>query len=297
MMLGRMFVLCVFLHVAFATAAEQAPAPSQEVGMVVDYSPARSTHTIQRGNTTLPVKLGTLVVAGDVVKVNGTGRVFIQLNDGTQHDVGPGEWRVPDAKPLGPIASLLRSLPRLLDVQAHIAASASTRGAETCDAADANATIEAPILREHSKVSAGKQNLALGWFGGCAPFTVELRKGDSVIGAAKGLPRRQQQFTDLDLTPGLYQLRIADAAGHNRAYGIEVLASTPTPPADFETADSATATIARALWLAELDDGAWRLESFKTLRPLMAQKERIAALIGDYLLVSTDDAASTTATP
>jgi hypothetical protein len=178
----------------------------------------------------------------------------------------------------------------LLDVQAHIAASASTRGGETCDAADPNAAIEAPILRAHSKITAGKQNLALGWFGGCAPFSVDLKKGATTIATAQGLKRRQQQFVDLDLAAGLYQLRITDAQGHERAYDIDVVATTPPPPADLDATDSATATIARALWLAELDDGDWRLESFKTLRPLMAQKERIAVMIGDYLLVSTDAA-------
>jgi hypothetical protein len=275
----------------FVTAAAAADAPTHEVGMVVDYSPARSTQSIKRGTTALPVKLGTLVMAGDVVQVSAGGRVFVQLNDGTQHDVGPGEWQVPDSKPLGPVASLLRSLPRLLDVQAHIASSASTRGGETCDPNEPNASIEAPILRENSKVTAGKQSLALGWFGGCAPFAVDLTKGTVSVASAKDLKRRQQQFADLDLAPGRYQLRIEDAAGHRKAYGIDVVEKTPPPPADLESADSATAAIARALWLAELDDGAWRLESFKTLRPLMAQKERIAALIGDYLLVSTDDAA------
>lgn len=286
----RMFVVCVFLTAA-ADAADQpsAPAATDEVGMIVDYSPARSTNTIRRGGTTLPVKLGTLLMADDVIVVSGGGRVVVQLNDDTQHDVGPGEWRVPAAKPLGPIASLLRSLPRLLDVQAHIAASASTRGGETCDAADTSAAIEAPILRDRSKVTAGKQNLALGWFGGCAPFGVDLKKGDTTIGTVQGLKRRQQQFVDLDLTVGLYELRIADAQGHERSYGIDVVATTPPPPADLEVTDSATATIARALWLAELDAGAWRLESFKTLRPLMTQKERIATLIADYLLVSADD--------
>ncbi len=277
------------LGVAHIHAAAPDAAAAHEVGMVVDYSPARSTQSIKRGAATLPVKLGTLVMAGDVVQVNAGGRVFVQLNDGTQHDVGPGEWQVPDSKPLGPVASLLRSLPRLLDVQAHIASSASTRGGESCDANDPNVSIEAPILREHSKVTAGKQNLALGWFGGCAPFAVDIVKGTVAVAGVKDLKRRQQQFVDLDLTPGQYQLRIEDAAGHRKTYGIDVVDKAPAPPADLESADSATAAIARALWLAELDGGAWRLESFKTLRPLMVQKERIAALIGDYLLVSTDD--------
>jgi hypothetical protein len=290
----RMFVICVFSSAAADAADQPSPAASVEVGMIVDYSPARSTHTIRRGAVTLPVKLGTLLVAGDVIVVGGGGRVVVQLNDDTQHDVGPGEWRVPAAKPLGPIASLLRSLPRLLDVQAHIAASASTRGGETCDGADQSAAIEAPILRDRSKVTAGKQSLALGWFGGCAPFGVALKKGDTQIGTVQGLKRRQQQFADLDLTVGLYELRITDAQGHERAYAIDAVAATPPPPADLEATDSATATIARALWLADLDEGAWRLESYKTLRPLMAQKERIAVLIGQYLLISTDAAAAAT---
>ena len=296
MHVSTLFIVCVLISGAVVASDQPSEAaPTHEVGMIVDYSPARSTHTIRRGDTTLPVKLGTLLMAGDLIVVGGGGRVVVQLNDDTQHDVGPGEWRVPDAKPLGPIASLLRSLPRLLDVQARIAASASTRGGETCDATDASTVIEAPILREHSKITAGKQNLALGWFGGCAPFSVDFKKGATTIGSAQGLARRQQQFTDLDLTPGLYQLRIADAHGHERSYGIEVVTTVPPPPADLDATDSATATIARALWLAELDDGSWRLESYKTLRPLMAQKERIAALIGDYLLVSTD--AATTPAP
>lgn len=292
-LVGAIVVLGVAGTFAAApTAPTTEPAPTHEVGMVVDYSPARSTQSIKRGDATLPVKLGTLVMAGDVVQVNAGGRVFVQLNDGTQRDVGPGEWRVPDSKPLGPIANLLRSLPRLLDVQAQIAATASTRGGETCDKADPNVSIEVPILRAHSKVTAGKQNLTLGWVGGCAPFGVDLTRDAVVVGSAKGLTRRQQQFADLDLTPGLYQLRIEDAAGDRRVYDIEVVDTAPVPPADLEAADSVTAAIARALWLAELDNGAWRLESFKTLRPLMAQKERIAVLIGDYLLVSTDDTAT-----
>lgn len=287
-LLRTCMALVVFGFANGAAVASEAP-DARAVGMVVDYSPARSSQTIKRGAATLPVKLGTLVQAGDVVQVSPGGRVFVQLNDGTQHDVGPGEWQVPEAKPLGPVASLLRALPRLLDVQARIASSASTRGVENCDAAAPNAAIEAPILRSDSKVTAGKQNLALGWFGGCEPFVVSITKGTVAVASAKDLKRRQQQFVDLDLTPGRYQLRIEDSAGHSKVYGIDVVEKTPPPPADLESADSATAAIARALWLAELDNGAWRLESFKTLRPLMAQKERIAALIGDYLLVSTDD--------
>jgi len=286
----------VALLLAMLGAAGAAPrTPPDEVGMIVDYSPARSTHTIRHADgTTAPVKLGTLVIAGDVLLVGAGGHVFVQLNDGSQHDVGPGEWRVPDSKPLGPVASLLRSLPRLLDVQADIAASASTRGGESCDASDANVSIEAPILRPHSKVVAGKQSIALGWFGGCPPFAVELSKADRAVGAANGLTRRQHQFVDVDLSPGVYRLRIADASGHQRSYDIEAVAATPAPPADLASTDSATADIARALWLADLDGGVWRLESFKTLRPLMAKKERIAALIGDYLLVSTDSVAPST---
>jgi len=285
-------VRAVAALLAVLSVVGAASTPSVEVGMIVDYSPARAAHTIRHtdGSTT-PVKLGTLVVAGDVLLVDAGGRVFVQLNDGSQHDVGPGEWRVPDSKPLGPIASLLRSLPRLLDVQANIAASASTRGGDSCDASDTNVSIEAPILRPHSKVVAGKQNLALGWFGGCPPFAVDLAKAEQTVGSAKELSRRQYQFVDLDLSPGAYRLRIADAAGHQRNYDIEAVTAAPAAPADLSSADSATADIARALWLADLDGGAWRLESFKTLRPLMAKKERLAALIGDYLLVSTENVA------
>jgi len=289
--------LRAFAAVILVAIAATAAATPAEVGMIVDYSPARGSHTIRHADgTTTPVKLGTLVVAGDVLLIDAGGHVFVQLNDGTQHDVGPGEWRVPDSKPLGPIASLLRSLPRLLDVQATIAASASTRSGESCDATDPNVSIEAPILRSHSKVVIGTQNLALGWFGGCPPFAIELAKADRIIGAAQGLTRRQHQFIDLDLTAGVYRLRIADAAGRQRSYDIEAVAATPAPPAGLASTDSATADIARALWLADLDGGTWRLESFKTLHPLMAQKERIATLIGDYLLVSAESVAPT-ATP
>lgn len=288
MNLFRVAVFALTISGTVTPCAAADATAAQEVGMVVDYSPARGAHTIKRQDgSLLPVKLGTLVMAGDLVQVTGSGRVFVQLNDGTQRDVGPGEWRVPDAKPLGAVASLLRSLPRLLDVQARIAASASTRGGEMCDGDDAGASIEAPILRAQSKVSAGKQNVALGWFGGCAPFDVVIRHDGTVIAQGAALKRRQHQFVDLDLAAGLYELRITDAAGRAQRYGIEAVAVAPTPPVDFEATDSATATIARALWLAELDHGSWRLEAFKTLRPLMAQRERIAGLIGDYLLVSS----------
>jgi hypothetical protein len=264
-----------------------------EVGLVADYSPARNTHSIVRADgTTVPVMLGTLVMAGDHVKVAGSGHVFVQLNDGTQRDVGPGEWVVPDVKPLGAVAQLLRSLPRLLDVQARIAASASTRGAEECDGTKPS-PIDAPILRSTSKLSAGKQNLALGWFGGCAPYAVTVTKGETSIAAAKDLQRRQQQFADLDLQPGRYTIRIEDKRGNHKQFALDVVPNAPAPPADLEGGDTATASIARALWLAELDGGAWRLESFKTLRPLIVQREKLASLIADYLFVAAEGSAPT----
>ena len=46
--------------------------------------------------------------------------------------------------------------------------------------------------------------------------------------------------------------------------------------------------IARALWLADQDRGSWRLESVKTLRPLLARKNKIAAGLADYWLSSDD---------
>ena len=283
----------LLLVIALSFASVVRAAGGAEVGLVADYAPARNSHTIARADgTTQPVMLGTLVMAGDTVKVAGSGHVFVQLNDGTQRDVGPGEWVVPDVKPLGAVAQLLRSLPRLLDVQARIAASASTRGGEDCEGAKPT-PIDAPILRAHSKLTAGKQSIALGWFGGCEPYAVTMKKGEATVASAKDLKRRQQQFADLELVPGSYTIDIVDSRGQNAAYGLDVVATSPEPPADLSGADTATASIARALWLAELDGGAWRLESFKTLRPLIAQKEKLASLIADYLFVSTEASAPT----
>src|SRR5262245_61133225 len=103
----RLFVVCVFLGAIAQAADLPATTATDAVGMIVDYSPARSTHTIRRAGSMVPVKLGTLLIAGDVIVVGAGGHVVVQLNDDTQHDVGPGEWSVPAAKPLGPIASLL----------------------------------------------------------------------------------------------------------------------------------------------------------------------------------------------
>jgi hypothetical protein len=58
----------------------------------------------------------------------------------------------------------------------------------------------------------------------------------------------------------------------------------PPPPPDLAGDPSALAVIARAIWLADQDEGAWRLDSFEMLRPAIRRGDPLAGRVGDVLL-------------
>jgi hypothetical protein len=268
-----------------------ARAEGGDAGLVVDYAPPRASHALVRHGSSVesPVRLGTVVQADDVVKLRSEGHVTIQLADGTEKEIdGPGEWRVPESSQPGAFARILHSLEGLLEKQATVAASAASRGSEDCDTPEASLPIRVPILRAHARVTAGSQTLAVGWFGGCPPYAVSLRSGSTETGRADGLAKRLYQFRDVNLAAGVYRVEIRDRFGKSASFTLEAVSEGPVVPADLAADRTSADGIARALWLAGQDGGSWRLESLKTLRPLLAQKNRIAVQLADYLLSSDD---------
>jgi hypothetical protein len=295
-------------QLAIAIAIAQVALPSygaatgdSDVGWVIEYSPPEAVHTIIRtaSNTSVRLKLGTAVYANDTVQMSTAGRVVIALADGTERQVdGPGNWRVPNSEAPSRIWQVLGSVLQLGEKQAQLAASAATRGNEECMPGKSFQPdpIRVPILRVRSHVTAGVQSLAIGWYGGCPPFDVSLESPTRVVARASSLTKRFQQFSDVDLVVGAYRVQIQDKAGVSVNHVLAVVAEGPPSPTEFTKNNATAGVLARALWLADVDGGAWRLESIKTLRPLLLQRQPVAIRMADYLM-STDDAVLTPAPP
>jgi hypothetical protein len=98
------------------------------------------------------------------------------------------------------------------------------------------------------------------------------------------LAQGQVRFDHLTLAPGKLFIDIDDAYGRRASFSLSVVPNTPVPPEDLARDSSRLGTIAQALWLADQENGAWGLDSFEMLRPLIRGGDPLAGKIADVLL-------------
>jgi len=272
-----------------ALAAPGAAADRAEdgVGVVAEYKPAAARFNVARaGSGPVPVRIGTVVMAGDRLSLPAGAAVVVQQGDGRRREfAGPGNFEIPDAAPLGKVSSFFRSISAVFDDEYRLAGTAASRSGEDCRGGEGQVRqIEAPMLLGEPAIVAGERDLPLAWVGGCMPFTVSLHSADGSTLYRESVEGRQVRLDDVPLAIGRYAVTIQDATGLAFRGSVEAVAAAPALPPDLAGDSSPLGVVAGAVWLAELDGGRWRFESFERLRPLIRAGDPLAGVIGDGVL-------------
>jgi hypothetical protein len=288
----RIDVHSLFVAAVLAVAAQSTlaagPATTNGVGVVAEYRPASARYTWARPSRSaaVPVQIGAIVVAGDRIVLPVGGSVTLQLASGKREDFkGPGTFTVPDAGALGRLGSVFDSLSHVFDDEFRLSGTAASRGGETCRADGSSvATVRVPILADSARIEAGTRDIPLAWRGGCPPFTVSVVAADQRIVRRESVEGWQVRLDAVPLTPGQYDVRIADATGRSYTGTLEAVRAAPAIPPDLAADDSAIGVAAQAMWLASQDGGRWRIDGFDRLRPLIRAGDPLAGSLGDGLL-------------
>ena len=286
--LAAFFVIAMIVTLGTAQSAVAASSAETGVGVVADYRPAADRFSFTRppGGESVPVQIGSIVMAGDRVTLPAGASVTVQLADGKSSSFrGPGTFTVPDARPLGKLAAILQSIPDLFDEEFRMTGTAASRGGETCGQPGSEVKpIDVPILVPGAKVVAGQRDLPLAWHGGCPPFVVKVLSGANSLVHRESIEGWQVRLDDVPLTVGSYSIEITDAAGRRYEGSLEAVAKGPAMPPDLAEDTSQLGITAQAVWLARQDGGRWRLDSFELLRPLIRAGDPLAGSIGDGVL-------------
>jgi hypothetical protein len=270
-----------------ATIGAQA-AGDEAVGVVAAYRPTgdRFSFTRPPHNEAVPVRIGTVVMAGDQITLPARASLVIQLEGGRTSELGPGEHTIRDTGAIGRIkAAVYRSISGVFDDEYRREGLAGSRGNEQC-AAEGHAVpaIEVPILAPDAQIVAGDRDLPLAWRGGCAPFVVTVLAGGQKLVHRESIEGRQIRLDDVPLVPGRYVVAITDADGRRFEGPLEAVRQGPALPTEIAADTSSLGVTAQAIWLAQHQDGRWRLESFERLRPLIRAGDPLAGTIGDGVL-------------
>jgi hypothetical protein len=276
---------------AWLACASLAQASDSGVGVVAEYRPASGRYTFERGRerTAVPVRIGTVVMAGDRVTLPTGGTVVLRLANGERTELsGPGTRAVPESSSLGKLGAFFGSIPALFDDEFRLEGTAASRGGEKCAATGAGSRpIAIPILAPGARIVAGERDLPLAWSGGCAPFVVTLWSGDRKLIDRESIEGRQVRLDDVPLERGRYEITIVDASGLRGSGALEAVDTGPALPPDLAGDATPLGVIAQAVWLSQHENGRWRLESFERLRPLIRSGDSLAGAIGDGVLWGT----------
>ena len=283
----RMLVAATMAIVMSAGAWQAARGDESGVGVVAEYRPAAGRFVFSRPprGEPVPVQIGAVVVAGDSVTLPAGASLSVQLASGeTKKFAGPGKFEIPSARPLGTLAAIFLSLPDLFDDEFRLAGTAASRGGEPCTDGGATRAIDVPILVPGARIVSGQRDLPLAWYGGCPPFVVQVLAGANRLVHRESIDGWQVRLDDVPLVPGQYSVVVTDAAGKQFSGTLEAVGAAPAMPADIAADDSKLGITAQAVWLAGVDGGRWRLESFERLRPLIRAGDPLAGSIGDGVL-------------
>lgn len=259
------------------------------VGVIGNYRPAAARYVLTRSpkGETVPVQVGAVVMAGDRLALPANASVTVQLaNNETLNLKGPGEFVIPDARPLGKLAVIFQSLrPILLDDEYRLDGTAASRGGDSCGKdGSAVQAIAVPILQPGARIVSGQRDLPLAWRGGCPPFEVRVLSGRDSLVYRESIEGWQVRLDDVPLEPGRYTVTVTDAANRSYEGTLEAVAAGPVVPPELASDTTSLGVTAQAVWLARLDDGRWKLESFERLRLLIRAGDPLAGSIGDWVL-------------
>lgn len=262
-----------------------------DVGVVADYRPVTGRFFFRRAGArdSIPVRIGAVVQTGDQIALPAGASVTVQLGEGRTIVFPSGTSVVPDGPSLSSrLASIYHSLSAVFDDDFRQSRTAASRGSTSCVAGEAVAQIEVPVFLSGATVAAGIRDLPVVWSGGCAPFDVSLLKGSDTVAVQRAIGTRQTRMNQLRLGEGRYVLRVTDGTGHKFEGFLDCVSHTPATPEEILRDTTALGVIAQAMWMATIDGGRWRLESFEMLRPLVRQRNPLAGAAADWVLWGRD---------
>lgn len=276
----RRLLLLLFFGVPLAGMAQEPHA------VVSRYLPASAEHIVQRTDGTRSlIALGNPLFAGDSIDVLSGGSVLLTYADGdTETLAGPTRFVVPERAPMGIIANFLGRLNSVLGREYRQGANLATRGGGSCDDDGNVQELKVPALSATTRLGPGHEDLSLAWIGGCAPYSLSISNGSGRTFTAEQLGRPQARLATPNLAPGEYTLTVRDADGGAFVSRLIVHETLPEGPFASAIDDNELTAVAHAAWLANLENQAWRWESFQLLRPWIRQGSTLAGTYGDLLL-------------
>ena len=275
-------VTAVTLAVA-VTGPATASGQGVEVGVVAEYRPANGRFVFDRGSDKVPVLIGTVVRTGDRVTLPPGAEVIVQLATGKPLSLKE-TTAVPTSPPLGPVARFLRSIGRLFDDEFRQSRVAGSRCGKCDPKAPAPPPLAIPLLETEARVLAGPRDLPVTWLGGCGPYAVALLRGYDTVAARRNVETDRVRLDSLSLAPGRFRVVVTDGGGRRVEGAFEVVSKLPSPPDELARDRTELGTIAQAVWLAEQEQGRWRLDAFERLRPLIRSGNPLAGSLADGIL-------------
>lgn len=276
-----MKILSVMIVLIALAGAAQAGDPS---AIVAKYLPPKGEHVVIRGDGVEGlVGLGTSLQEGDKLVVKAGGSIVLAYSDGSQEELrGPKTFTIPAREPMGTTARILGRMQSLLGRKYRQGSNLATRNPGTCpDEAQPAASLQAPVLAPVTRLAAGHDNVSLAWTGGCPPYELSMTAAEPAV--QKNLKRPQARLQLGGLAAGTYSLVIRDA--HSQTITVEVVVYDTLPPGPLESGSASEVdAVAYAGWLANHEEGAWRLESFQQLRPWIRQGSALAGTYGDLVM-------------
>jgi hypothetical protein len=258
---------------SICSAAAQTP-PPREIGWILRYDPPIIAPAVERDGRLVELTLGSRIHQQDTLKLSGDIRVSIGFVDGSERVFsGTGNWSMPTVKEASPIWQAMQSVLGLVERQGKIAATASTRSAQTCISVEPD-DLRLPLFSKQQTLVAGVQNLHLAWLGGCPNYNVVLNRGGAVMISSDKVKSRSLTWRSIDLQPGDYTITLKDSRSKEAFGSFHVV--TDAPAEHVYTARSET--MAELVGAVELADRGpeWRAESVKRLERLAIARHPIA---------------------
>ena len=254
------------------------------VAVVAKYLPPKAELAVERaGGGDAIAGLGTPLYAGDTLKVSDGGSVQIAYADGAREDLdGPTAFTVPEKEEMGMAARIYSRLQTMLGREYRQGSNLATRGPGSCEAD--SAPLEAPVLGSTTMLSNSHENIALAWIGGCAPYSLSVNGSGNADIRLADLKRPLTRVGTEQLSVGEYTLTIRDARPQDLSVKLIVVDGLPDGPIEHASIDSELDAVAYAAWLANHEDGYWRLESFQQLRPWIRAGGAMAGTYGDLVM-------------
>lgn len=274
----RQLAIAAILVLPLPTAAEN------PVAVVARYLPPKAEPVVTRtGGEEVVAGLGTPLYVGDTVTLADGGSLDIAYADGARESLaGPTEFTVPEKEEMGLAARVYDRLQNMLGRKYRQGSNLATRNPGHCGSS--TPPLDAPVLSPTTFLLRGHENVALAWTGGCAPYTLEVSGPLDTPLQMTDLKRPLTRLDAQQLATGRYSLTIKDSRKREVAVELIVIDTLPDGPVASSGIDSELDAVAYTAWLANYDNGNWRLESFQQLRPWIRKGGAMAGTYGDLVM-------------